>query len=259
MTYSIENLAKINEKYLGINHAYDILLLGLISFEPRLKNEKAREYLMQGVGRRLKTLTRCINNIFITFPPYQIGHLSKEALTDTDINLHAFFINVAGVFDNLAWIFVYENDLLGKSKEGKIPRNRVGLFNEETQKHLKAELRIYLNTDSMKSWYESYSKSYRDSLAHRIPLYVPPSVLNKTEEKEYQNIEEQIQVLGFSKVSDIDKRNALRDTQQSLGRASHFFAHSLNEGSRPVYFHAQVLADYATVEEVIDKFCNNFC
>ncbi len=258
MTYSSENLAEINEKYLGINHAHDNLLLRIIFFESTLKNVKAREYLMKGVGRRLKTITRCINNIFTTFPPVQVEHLSKEALTDTDINLHAFFINVAGIFDNLAWVFVYENDLLGKSKEGKIPRNRIGLFNEETQKHLKAELRDYLNTDSMKSWYESYSKSYRDSLAHRIPLYVPPSVLNKTQEKEYQNIEEQIQALGFSEVSDIDKRNALRDTQQSLGKASHFFAHSLSEGSRPVYLHAQVLADYATVEEVIEKFCNNF-
>ncbi len=192
------------------------ILLARSTFEPRLKNEKAREYLMQGVGRRLKTLTRCINNIFTTFPPGQVEHLSKEALTDIDINLHAFFINVAGIFDNLAWVFVYENDLLGKSKEGKIPRDWVGLFNEETQKHLKVELRDYLNTDSMKSWYRSYSKSYRDTLAHRIPLYVPPSLLSEADAKEYQIIEEQIQALGFSTLGDIDKSHELRDRQKIL-------------------------------------------
>lgn len=180
MTYSLENLAEINKKYLKINHTYDNLLLRLMFFQQTLKKEKAHEYLMQGVGRRLKTLARCINNIFITFPPNQVEHLSKEALTDIDINLHAFFINVAGVFDNLAWVFVYENGLLGKSKEGRIPRNRVGLFYEETQKHLKTELRDYLNTDSMKSWYESYSKNYRDTLAHRIPFICATQLVKRS-------------------------------------------------------------------------------
>ena len=175
-----KNLAEINKKYLKINHTYDNLLLRLMFFQQTLKKEKAHEYLMQGVGRRLKTLARCINNIFITFPPNQVEHLSKEALTDIDINLHAFFINVAGVFDNLAWVFVYENGLLGKSKEGRIPRNRVGLFYEETQKHLKTELRDYLNTDSMKSWYESYSKNYRDTLAHRIPFICATQLVKRS-------------------------------------------------------------------------------
>ena len=89
-------------------------------------------------------------------------------------------------------------------------------------------------------------------------LYVPPSLLSEAEAKEYQNIAEQMKALGFGQMSDIDKRNELYDSQKNLGRASHFFAHSLNEGSRPVYLHPQVLSDYATVEEVIDSFCKNF-
>ena len=253
MTYSTENLVEIYEKYREINNTHDKLLLGLMSFQQTLKNEKARKYLMRGVGRRLKTLTRCISNIFIIFPPERIQHLPKDELTDIDINLHAFFINIAGIFDNLAWVFTYENDLLGK-----IPRSRVGLFNKETQFFFKTELNGYLNSNTIKLWYETYSKSYRDSLAHRIPLYVPPSLLNKDEEKEYQNIEEQIQALDFSKERDTDKHDELRNKRQALGRVSHFFAHSLNEGSRPVYLHAQVLSDFMTVEEVIDKFCKNF-
>ena len=258
MTYSKKTLSEINEKHRGINHAHDDLLLRLGSFQQKLKNEKAREYLMQGVGRRLKTITRCIDNIFTLFPANQIKHLSKEDLTDLDINLHAFFINIAGVFDNLGWVFVYENELLGKVKEGKIPRIGVGLFNESTQKYLKTELREYLNSDPTKSWYENYSKNYRDSLAHRIPLYVPPSLLSKAEAKEYQNIDEQIRVLDFTGARDRDRYDELRNTQYALGRACHLFAHSLKEGGRPVYLHAQVFADYATVEEVIDRFCKSF-
>jgi hypothetical protein len=254
MTYSSDNLAELNKKYLEIGDRYDKLLIALSNFQRKLKNEKAREYLMQGVGRRLKTLTQCIKNIFTIFPPHQNEHLSKEMLTDIDINLHAFFINLAGVIDNLAWIFVYENNLLGKSKDGKIPRASVGLFKNETQKHLKTELMNYLNSDSIKSWHEHYSKDYRDALAHRVPLYVPPSTLTEAEEKEYHLIEHQIQKLGFNPSMDFDKHRELSNKQKSLGRASHFFAHSSSEGSRPIYFHAQVLADYATIEEIIDSF-----
>ena len=258
MTYSTETLVEIYEKYREINNTHDKLLLRLTSFQRTLTNEKAREYLMQGVGRRLKTLTRCICNIFSIFPPEQSKRLSKDELTDIDINLHAFFINIAGIFDNLAWAFVHENDLLGKTSEGKIPKIRVGLFNKETQKNLKTALNDYLNSATMKLWYEGYSKIYRDSLAHRIPLYVPQALVSKDEKKKIKTIEEQLQELDFSKVCDIDKHNELRNKQQTLGRASHFFGHSPTEGNLAVYFHAQVLSDYATVEEIIDKFCKNF-
>jgi len=213
---------------------------------------------MQGVGRRLKTLSRCINNIFTIFPSDRSEHLSKEELSDVNINLHAFFINIAGVFDNLGWVFVYENELLGKANEGKIARNGVGLFCTETQSYLTRELRDYLNSNSIKTWNADYSKNYRDSLAHRIPLYVPPSLLNDAEAQVFRDREQQIQKLDFTKEADREKYDELHEAQQKLGRVSHFLAHSLNEGSRPVYFHAQVLADFATIEEVIHKFIKHF-
>lgn len=257
MAYSEEALAEINDKYGKLEISHNQLLLKIMSFQQGLKNEKAKEYLMQGVGRRLKTLARCIKNIFTTFPAGRTEHLLREELTDININLHAFFINISGVFDNLGWVFVYENNLLGKADEGKIPRNGVGLFCENTQNHLSQELKDYLNTEVIKTWYTDYSKNYRDSLAHRIPLYVPPSLLDESEAKEFQDIEEQLQELDISKECDRDKYDELHDAQQDLGVASHFFSHSLSEGCRPAYFHAQVLADFATVEEAIEKFINH--
>jgi len=258
MAYLEEALAKINGKYRKLEFSHDELLLKLMSFQQRLKNEKAKEYLMQGVGRRLKILARCIKNIFTIFPAERTEHLSKEELADIDINLHAFFINISGVFDNLGWIYVYENDLLGKTNEGKIPRNGVGLFCDNTQDYLSRELNNYLNSEVIKAWYTDYPKNYRDSLAHRIPLYVPPSLLNKKETKELHSIEDQLQKLDFSKECDKNRYDELLDAQQNLGTASHFFSHSLSEGCRPIYFHAQVLADFATVEEGIEKFINHF-
>lgn len=258
MAYSEEALQEISTKHGSLEVSYNELLLKLMTFQQRLSNEKAKEYLMQGVGRRLKTLHRCIDNVFTIFPVDRTEHLSSADISDVNINLHAFFINVSGVFDNLAWVFAHENNLLGKASEGKIPRNGIGLFCDSTQAHLSKDLNDYLNTEAIKSWYTDYSKNYRDSLAHRIPLYVPPSLLDKKEAEEFQNIEEQLQALDFSKEYDREKYDELRDSQQSLGTASHFFAHSLSEGCNPAYFHAQVLADFATVEEAIEKFIKHF-
>ena len=136
MVYSEIQIEEINDKYQEVIRTDDKLLPRFMTFQQKLKNEKAREYLLQGVGRRVKTLTRCINNIFTIFPVERAQHLSKKELIDLNINLHAFFINIAGIFDNLGWVFVYENDLFGKAKEGKIDRNGVGLFIKKTQENL---------------------------------------------------------------------------------------------------------------------------
>jgi hypothetical protein len=258
MAYSDETLVQLAEKYQEVSQSHKNLLLDLMFFRQKLGKEKSKEYLMQGVGRRLDILTRSIDNVYSIFPPNRKERLSKVENADIVINLHAFFINITGVFDNLAWVFVHENNLLGKSNEGKISRNGVGLFCQETQEHIAEELRDYLNSDQIISWYTEYSKNYRDSLAHRIPLYVPPFILNDDEGAEYKAIENQINDLDFTRQEDRNKSDELHERQQNLGRISHFLSHSLEEGCRPVYFHAQVIADFLTVKETIGKFIEHF-
>ncbi len=261
MTYAQNSLEEINDKYQEIFCIHRELLLLLERYRATLKNEKAREYLRQGVGRRLKTLAQCITNIFTIFPPERESHLTPEELTNLAINLHAFFINIAGVFDNLGWVYVYENNLLGKEKEGKIGKHGVGLFKKQTQDVLINGLKKYITSEKMKAWYEDYSKNYRDSLAHRIPLYVPPSLLTKDEGKEYNDIESHINIIKLNGRDELDKNldtiKELRNKQEKLGIASHFISHSINEGCQPVYFHAQIISDHVTIEETINIFCKD--
>lgn len=258
MAYSEEALQELEEKFQQLHLTKNNILLELYSFQEKLTADKAKEYLLQGVARRLKTLSRCIDNIFKRFPPAQTENLSSDDLADISINLHAFFINIAGVFDNLAWVFIFENNLLGRPRDGKVSRNGVGLFSSSTQEHLPKELNDYLTSEPIESWYIDYSKTYRDSLAHRIPLYVPPTLLNKEDEKSFRDIEEQKQNLDFSKETDRKKYDELNDSQKKIGQASHFFSDTLSEGCAPAYIHAQILADFVTVEEVISMFCETF-
>lgn len=216
MAYDEENTKLITEKYDEVDHMHNQLLLKLSSFRSKLANEKAAEYLMQGVGRRLKIITKSLHNIFRIFPIEKTDLLPRDDLTDLDINLHAFFVNISGILDNLAWVFVYENDLFGNPKEGKIDKHGVGLFNEKTQTHFKPDLNEYLKSNSIQSWHAEYVKNYRDALAHRIPLYVPPVALNDEEKEEYILLEKQL--WDFSSLESILKNDEILEKQSNLGR-----------------------------------------
>ena len=120
MSYDERSLKEIAEKYQDTGRIHEQLMVRLGSLHSKLTNDKANEYLMQGAGRRLKILRRCLVNIFRIFPIGQAEHLAPDELADLEINLHAFVVNVSVLFDNLGWVFACEHDLLGKQKDGKL-------------------------------------------------------------------------------------------------------------------------------------------
>ncbi len=258
MAYNKRILKDIKEKYQRIGPIHDKLMLQLGALHSKLSNHQAKEYLMQGAGRRLCFITRCIDNIFRIFPVGQTEKLAIDELTDIGINLHAFFINIAGLFDNFGWVFAYEYDLLGAPKDGKLKREDIGLFNRKTQLNLPEALRTYLQADYLQTWYSDYSKNYRDALAHRVPLYVPPSVLSDTDHREYLELEAQLQTLDLSIIENFEIYDGIIEEQMKLGQASPFFAHSLGEKDQPIFLHAQLIADFTTIEEIVKMFCTHF-
>ncbi|HSF31325.1 MAG TPA: hypothetical protein VLK82_12755 [Candidatus Tectomicrobia bacterium] len=258
MRYDELSLKEITEKYQDTGRIHDQLMLRLVSLLSKLTNDKAKEYLMQGAGRRLNIITRCIENIFHIFPIGQTKQLTRDELTDVGINLHAFFVNISGLFDNLGWVFAFEYDLLGDPKDGKLGRKDIGLFNRKTQIRLSNGLRKYLQSDRLRVWYSEYSKNYRDALAHRIPLYVPPSVLSGADQEKYLQLEAQLQTLDLTKYENFEIYDYILKQQKQLGQASPYFTHSVGKEGRPMFLHAQVLADYATIEEVVKRFCEHF-
>jgi hypothetical protein len=256
MVYDNAGILKTNAKYAEIKDNYKYLILKLSVLNNKLKSNKAQEYLMQGAGRRIVILSRCINNIFKIFPLEKTEFLSKNELTDLAINLHAFFVNISGILDNLGWVYIYENNLLGRPKEGKVSRHGVGLFNEKTQEHLNQQLKAYFTSSNIKDWYKNYSKNYRDALAHRVPLYVPPKTLNNEEAEEYLSLEKSL--WDFSSPDNIEGHDRIREKQSQLGKPCYFFAHSLMEDGQPVLLHAQIITDFITIEEIVEKFCVYF-
>jgi hypothetical protein len=215
-----------------------------------LSNAKAREFLHHGACRRLKTIRKCLENVYAICPVSRINKLNDDELSNIQINLHAFMVNVHGLLDNAAWVYVFENSL-----ENSIGRGRFGvdLFKSETQKHLPSKVSSYLTTDKIRSWHSDYAKNYRDALAHRIPLYVPPARMTDAEMVRDNEIDDESMRAIMAK--DFDLADKLEAERATIGKICPAFIHSFSESKAPlaVLFHAQMIADSNTCIEILEQ------
>jgi len=221
----------------------DKLLLTIVSAGSSLPDGRSREHLTQGAGRRMGIIRHCLRTVFLKFPPSLSAPLSREDLYDVQIAHHAFVVNLYGYFENLAWSFISRHNL--ESKIGG--KKKIGLFLKSTQTFLPEPIKAYLSSPTITKWHSDYLKNYRDALAHRIPLYIPPSVLTKDEVIHAQTLQEQ------ERNAILERRwellDDLREQQLALGKPCLFFAHSFddNEDPRPIYLHPQIICDVKTV------------
>ena len=250
MHYDEGQIKEIELEKVQVLAAMEDLWLALArDVAPSLDISKANEYLLHGVCRRLKLIRRCVENTFNIFPVDRKAVLTEEEKTDLEINLHAFVININGLQDNLAWVYLFEKGLNAKVKNGALG---VGLFKEQTQAHLPAELRDYLSKETIMNWHKQYAKDYRDALAHRIPLYIPPFQMADTDMQKYQDIEGEIRIKIETK--EFDKACDLYAKQEAIGKPSLFYAHSTRDldSFSPMLLHPQVIVDSKTVIEITE-------
>jgi len=217
-------------------------------------NERAREYLRSGVGRRLRVLHRTLSNMFELFPVSTVRPIDRDDLDDAQINLHAFIMNLYGLFDNLAWTFVLHHDLL--SQIGS--RQKVGFFLPDTKRLFPPALRTFADDAKMNTWHGEYLKSFRDALAHRIAPYIPPATYSNEDEAKYMALERQW--LESIKMGQWDRAEDISRRQANLGAPCFAFVHSFDpaEGKRIVYLHPQMMADAKTAAEVCTLFFSNW-
>lgn len=247
-----KDIQKIKSELEMVGKRYSQLISQLLKLSGNLKQEKAKEYLFHGVMRRLRIIYRCINNIFTIFPIERETLLNRDELDDVMINLYAFFVNISGILDNLAWVFIHEKELANT-----LSQQQVGLFKKETKDKLSNEFHQYLDSVQVTTWHNKYLKNYRDTLSHRIPLYVPPKTLNSAQRSQLDLIEREIN--DSFKSSDIDSIDRLHSEEDKVGDVCPFFTHSLSESKGEyVVLHVQIITDFKTVEEIVGRFCKMF-
>jgi hypothetical protein len=227
----------------------DLQLEGLVQYQAS-DNKLVRDQLAHGVGRRVSVIQKSIEQIFHLFPPHQTTPLRRDVLTSVQIFLHSCVMNVSGVFDNWAWAFLFRHGLERRVRD----RQSVSLFKEETQKFLPATLREYLQSGDIATWHEKYLKGYRDALAHRIPLYIPPATWTDEDKARYERLEaEKVECI---RKHEWDRIDAISDEQDGIGRPCFMFLHefSADEDAKPVVLHPQVICDGKTVVDFGKRF-----
>ena len=91
----------------------------------------------------------------------------------------------------------------------------------------------------------------RHALAHRIPLYIPPYVIQDADAAAYRDFE--IKMTEAIKQQEFTEYDRLSIEQLKLGRFRPWVQHSFEEGAKPIVFHPQMLADFNTIDELGQK------
>jgi hypothetical protein len=245
-----KDVREIQEELTLLTARYAQLVFIVGEVTDLLKQPKAKEYAMHGVGRRLGIIKRCVINIYAIFPLERDSFLDRNELSDIAINLHAFYVNIFGLLDNLAWVYVHEN-----GKAATLKKWQINLFGDEIKIFFGSAFREYLSAERLTEWYDNFLKDFRDSLAHRIPLYVPREALTLVQQEEVADINKRI--AEAYKLLDFELISKLQDDADNIGNPCPAFLHAVGE-SKSIFLHAQVITDFKTVEEIVEKFCADF-
>ncbi|OLO12639.1 hypothetical protein BTW10_04025 [Chromohalobacter japonicus] len=253
MAYTAEQVTDLLNRLQTVTGDLQALMFSTVVQGQEAAHPRVREHLLHGVARRIDVIGRTINNIFKRFPPDTDRPLAKDSLSDVQINMHAFVMNLYGVFDNWAWAFVYRHAL-----ENQIPRRGVGLFQNRTTRYLPSVLQRYLGSQDITAWHEDYLKSFRDALAHRVPLYVPPAEFTPGEGERYNLLESK--KVGLIKAMEWERLDQIWAEQAEIGRPSFCFIHSYSEDEEPktILLHPQILSDGMAIVELGNMFIEHW-
>ena len=244
MQYSDEQLGQIYEDYGELRRKKSRLMETYVS--KQFRDERAVEYARHGFCRRIQIMAHCIEGVFETLPPERADVPEDETVRDATVYLQAFVFNTFGSIDNLAHIWVSERQV--KKADGtSLARTSIGFGKKckRVMESLPEGFRDYLN--EIESWWE-YLRSFRDALAHRIPLYIPPSLVSHDKAEEYER--KGVEILDAIRRREYEEAEALENAQNELISFLPVTTHSFEEQFRFVYFHCQMLADFNTVEEI---------
>lgn len=212
-------------------------------------SDVGEEYAHHGVARRIGTLARCIDQVFRLLPP-EFGDVpDKEVREVVTIHTQAFVFNAFGVLDNLAFVWINERGVVGTNGR-PLPNGRIGLTRDKERVWQSLPPAVKACLEEMEEWFGNL-ESFRHSLGHRIPLYIPPYSVDPRNAERFQTLRERMnEALSQFDMARYEQLEAERD---SLRFFRPFMKHSLTDPAPPIVFHPQILADFATVEAISQR------
>lgn len=203
-------------------------------------NKEADFQLRFGVARRTKFIWISLKNIIRLIHPEREQPLLQDQVEEAARDLNVIYINIRGALDNFAWLLV---ELFGEERTRKLPPTQIGLFGEKFLRDKNfTEVKTFINKYS--GW-NSELKKRRDPAAHRIPLSVPPALIDEETRPEFDQAYAAYTDAfnGIGKVgggtadlmSRMEKVGALYDRLEQIGKFLPCFVHHPDEGAMKKY------------------------
>lgn len=207
--------------------------ISVIDLSQSLEREQSQYYLRYGAGRRLLMMWRAYRSAVLTAHPERTEPLSEDEQTVMSREINVIYMHLRGTLDNFAWTIAFE-----KYPKMKLNPKSVGLFTPTIEPMLKS-LGIYDEIYVYKDWNREVAER-RDPVAHRIPLYVPGTMLTAMEGKFRAQLHaEWLAVAGTLNTANYDavqpRMEGLWDRMNSIGTFLPYFVHHPEEPLIPIY------------------------
>jgi hypothetical protein len=196
----LKDFSNVSETYM-LNLRYDL-------------NEGARKHLHHGLLVRVNMLEE---SAVILDEELQSadGSLSSYLATKLTLLLNAYYLNLAGSLDNLAWAMVYHHAMQEEINEDE-PRQRqfAQLLGKKflTAIQQRGLTSLHKKIQGFNDWYWEMRK-FRDPAAHRIPVLVPCSIYTEKDILEANRLDAEASGL-FVKGEHAEGMNTFRQTYQ---------------------------------------------
>jgi hypothetical protein len=158
--------------------------------------EEAKKHLQRGLMIRLGMMEEAIlsldSEVGKTNEP--LNHYLVIKLT---LFLNAYYLNLAGSLDNLAWALAYQHKLMDEIDEDNLKHRRLAqLVSKDFLRLLRQNNLESLCTmlEPVQAWYWDI-REFRDPAAHRIPLNVPSAICSEDDIQRAKELDEQAAAL----------------------------------------------------------------
>lgn len=240
--YGIESDAGKNSQHLPfvqkqamIDHALSVFnplrdwFVNAVTLAQRLRNSDAKYYMQYGAGRRLSMIFYGYMRISQIVHPERESPLSHDEHQELSVDINVIYMNLRGILDNFAWCMLYEKD---SSLINQIHANDIGLFSKAFRKKFSLFSNIQTDIQKHDKWFEDL-KDKRDPVAHRIPLYIPSSIVTPDEAKLHEELHEKF--LQDAAKLDFESADSAFQQMDKIGKFGGFFVHHPHGPFIPLY------------------------
>lgn len=218
-------------------------------------NEEARKHIGRGLMMRIEIMEEALLTL-----DRELGSsdapLNKYISIKLTLLLNTYYINLVGSLDNLAWALSHQKNLLENIDEANSKhRRRTQLVDKNFLKLLQdkglGNLSSWLKTVS--NWYWDV-RNFRDPAAHRIPLYVPPSICSEKDIERANTLDAQ----AAEMISNDNWQQGLDMLDESRNVGEHQPVFVTDDSGIKVYdLKGQVNQDHKMLLKVIDNVFQN--